>query len=319
MMIAAGFGADHAQAELRMLNAVVASVDGQPITLTDVNRYGQGAGKLLPPNQRSSREILLNTMIDSALFESEFQEKGIFASDEDTNAYIDSILVQSRSSREEVQRALQGLGLTWTDYFERMRTEVQKLALLDREIRARAHVTDEEVQRYWEESPEFSLPERVEVSHIEIALPEDGDPIQSEIVRRRADEAFELAQKKSFEKAAEQYSDGPTAADGGKLGAFARGSMAGVFEEQMTGLAVGHMTAPFEADGSIHILKLDENLGRGRVPLEEVQESIRSRLYNELLDQRFQRWIREDLRNRHFVTFHLDELDDLLARSGGQI
>ena len=47
------------------------------------------------------------------------------------------------SSRADVERALSEIGLRWSDYFERMRFEVEKLALINREIRTRVHVTDE--------------------------------------------------------------------------------------------------------------------------------------------------------------------------------
>ncbi len=43
----------------------------------------------------------------------------------------------------------------------------------------------------------------------------------------------------------------------------------------------------------------------GRVPLEEVEEEIREKLYVEHLNERFTRWVEEDLRERHHVTVHL--------------
>ena len=302
-----------APGDVRLIDAVVASVDGVPITLVELEKFEKGRGLLTPGSNEFDRAEFLEVMIEERLFAAEFEAQGIVVDDEDTQAYIDRILAANKSNREAVEVALAGIGLEWNDYYERMRFEVQKLALINREVRTRANVTDEDVERHWKKSPQYALRPRVEVSHIYIPLPDDGNLLETEGAKKTAQDAHEMIRKAGFKKAAAKHSAGPTADEGGKLGVFEIGSMAPHFEEQVTVLEEGEYSDPFVADGAIHIVRVDAIYSEGRVDLEEVEEEIRAQLYDELLAARFQRWINEDLRELYHVTMQLDDLPELVA------
>ncbi len=296
----------------RLLTAVVAAVDGAPITLTDLDAFANGRGRLLPEAEQVTRQSLLEGLVRSQLFEVEFQAEGLTANDSDVEVYIDNFLAQTGSNRAELKTALQELGIGWTDYFARMREEMQRHALIDREIRSRVSVTEEEIQRHWEQSTEFDLPVRVEIADIYIALPDDpADTAGTEQARERARLAHLAATREGFEEAARTYSQGPNADQGGNLGEFARGSLAPEFESALRALDEGEISAPFEAEGGIHVIMLVETLQGGRVPLEEVEVKIRGKLYEQHMDERFTRWVEQDLRGRHYVVLKLDQFEAL--------
>jgi parvulin-like peptidyl-prolyl isomerase len=223
----------------------------------------------------------------------------------------------NRSSRQEVERALSEIGLKWSDYFERMRFEVEKLALINREIRSRVHVTDEEVERYWRESEDFERPPGMDVSQIYVELPPPTDPAGQAAAAQAIKDAYAMIGESGFASAAKKHSQGPTAAEGGRLGSFERGTLAPAFEEQLAGLKPGEYTQPFQESGGLHILRLDRVSGEaGERPAldDELREEIRERLYDELLDERLRRWVDEDLKKLHHVTVRLDRLDELMRR-----
>lgn len=303
-----------AAGDVSLLDAVVAAVDGVPITIVDLARFTKGSGRLLSNRERSSREGLLRAMIERELFNAEFRKQGIFADDQDTEAYIDRILAQSGSNRESIKRALADIGLEWSDYFERMRMEVEKLALMNREIRTRANVTPEEVERYWRKSDEFKLPERVEVADIYIPSIEQGKPVDTEVLERRVAEAARMA-RRDFAGAARRYSAGPTADAGGTLGVFRRGSMALLFEREIAKLDDGDVSEPFEVDGAVHILKRVKTFAPSRVALKDVEDKVRQRLYDEMIEERYKHWVTDELWSRHHVVNNLASIGTLLERS----
>ena len=284
---------------------MIASVDGKPITLLDLDHFADGRGRLLPPEERRSRRDLLEALIRSRMFAEEFEKNGIHAEDEDVEAYIDSRLVQTGSSRADIEAALARMGLKWEDYFERMREEVQRLALINREIRAKVTVSPEEVRRAWKTSAEYETKDRVEIGDIYLPLPDD--PAEAQALREQAREVYELARRGGFGEAARKYSKGPTASAGGHLGVFDIGALSEVFAREVAKLDEGEVSEPFEVDGAIHLLKVFKRFPPGRVPLEEVREEIYEKLYDELLQQRYERWMREDLRRRHHVTVQIDD------------
>ena len=294
---------------VRLVNAVIAAVDAFPITLYDVVEFEQGRAVLLPPEDRRDRQTLVETMVRGQMFQAEFQEKGIVADDPDVDLYVESVLRQSGSSREELEEALAEVGLSWDDYYERMREEVQRLALINREIRTRVNVSPEEIERYWKEHDEFELPARVVLSDIFIPIGRGGTTMDYQAARRVADKAYEMAKDDGFNAAAKAYSRGPTAEDGGRLGEFAAGSMAPEFEEAVKDLKEGQFSTPFIVGNAYHIVRLDERLTGGRVPLEKIRDQVREQLYAQQLDERFRRWVEEDLVERHHVVIQLDEVE----------
>lgn len=295
----------------RLQNAIVASVDGKPITLDDLRAYEAGPGKLLPPEQRRTRKDTLDALVTQIMFDAEFQRNGIRAQDADVDEYIDRLLAQTGSTQEQVKEALMKAGLSWSDYYERMRREVNRLALVNRAIRSRVNVSPEEVKRYWETSPDYETPSQVDIAHIFMPYSHDATPAEMAFVDRRVEECYKKA-KSNFAKAAEHYSSGPTADDGGELGLFRRGSMSLLFEREVSKLKEGEISVPFKAEGAYHILKLRKLVPPGRVPLSEVEDDIREKLYNANLEERFHRWANEDLRKRYHVTLHYDRVGALL-------
>ena len=291
---------------------MVAAVDGEPITLTDLDVFANGRGQFLPEAEQITRQSLLEGLVRSQLFEVEFRAEGLTTNDSDVEVYIDNFLAQTGSDRAELKTALQELGIGWPDYFARMREEMQRHALLDREIRSRVSVSEEEIQRHWEQSTEFDLPVRVEIADIYIALPDDpADTAGAEQAGERARLAHQAATSDGFEKAARTYSEGPNADQGGNLGEFARGSLAPEFESALRDLEAGEISAPFEAAGGIHVIMLVTTVQGGRVPLDQVEAKIRGKLYEQQMDQRFARWVEQDLRGRHYVVLQLDQFEAL--------
>ncbi len=304
-----------ADAAPRLVNAIVASVDGAPITLREFESFKKRRAPLLTPDQRENEDTLLDALVMNRIFEAEFEAQGIRAPDAEVEAYIDQVIPRAGSSREQIMSTLNELGLEWSDYFERMREEVQRFELINREIRSRVNVTPEEIRSHWKNDPAYELPERVECAHIFIPFPREADEAAITAVRELGAEAYKEARRggSAFAKAAKKYSRAPSAAAGGYLGAFRRGSMSRLYERMLSALDPGEVSEPGEDASGVHIVQLIDVLPPERVPLSDVEDEIRDKLYDELLQERFTRWVREDVRGRHHVTRHLSELQSLTA------
>lgn len=289
----------------KILGGLVAVVDGDPISLRDLREYQRTAVVFLPPEMRGSFEATLQSMIDRRLLLSEYAKNGIKMDDATVERYIQNVLQQSGQTREQVEKAIADAGLTWKDYFERMREEVQRLALVNMVIRARVNVPPEEVEREWKNNPEYAQSERLEIADILLLLP--ADPDAATAVRLKATEVVREA-RRNFDDAAKKYSQGKGAAEGGRLGEFERGTMAPYFERAVAGLRKGDVSEPVEGGGGLHIIKLLEIHAKGRRPLEEVREQIHDKLYDQRLEDRYHKWVNEDLRKEHRIEILINDL-----------
>jgi len=313
LLVAPASAQQLASAKPDLVDAVVASVDGAPITLVDLEAFSRGIGRLLSEEEKRTQATILEALVRMKVFDAEFERQGIKASDADVDIYIDNLVRESNSSRERIREELARAGVTWDEYFERIRQEMQRMVLINREIRARVNVTPEEVERAYEQDPAYMAPEKVEIGHIFMPIPERASQPIVETVRATADQAYDVAEG-NFGKAAKQYSKGPNADEGGILGTFERGELAPGFQTALAALEEGGVSRPFEEDGAFHIVKLVKIVSPRREPLDDAtRKKIEDQLYSETMEARFRRWVDEDLLKRHHVTKQLEQLDELLA------
>lgn len=288
----------------RMLDGIVAVVDGDPITLRELKRYGVESAPFLPPDVRGDYKALMESMIEHRLLKSEFEKNGIQAPDAMVERYIASVLEDNKQTRAQLEADIARVGLTWKDYFERMRDEVQRIQLINLLIRSRVNIPDEEVQREWETNPNYLESEKLTVGVIFLPSTLAQDPDEA---RAKALEVRKEA-RSNFESAAREYSKGPAAADGGVLGDFQRGTMAPHFEKAMEGLGEGEVSAPVDGPGGIYLVKIIDVKSAGRVPFDDVKKDLADKLYEKRLSERYQKWATEDLRKDHRVEVTVEKL-----------
>jgi peptidyl-prolyl cis-trans isomerase SurA len=212
--------------------------------------------------------------------------------------YIASVLQDSNQTRASLDADIARTGLTWKDYYERMREEVQRIQLINLLIRSRVNVPEEEVRRVWEEDPQFLESEKLDVAAIFLPLPLSGE--EADKLRAQSAEVVEAA-RSNFEAAAKKYSKGPAAAEGGHLGEFRRGALAPQFEKGLQGLKPGQVSEPVEGPGGLYIVKLIGIKSSGRVPFDDVKKELGEKLYQKRLSERYEKWANEDLRKDHRI------------------
>lgn len=286
-------------------NGVVAVVDGDPITLRELKKYGQNSAAFLPPEVRNDYRELLDSLIEHKLLRSEFEKNGITAPDEMVDRYIASVLEDSHQTKAQLEADIARAGLTWKDYYERMREEVQRIQLMNLLIRSRVNVPEEEVRRKWESDPQFMQDEKLEVAAIFLPVTSGADAASA---LEKANEVRKEA-KSDFEDAAKKYSQGPGASEGGVLGDFTRGTMAPHFEKALEGLSKGQVSEPVPGPGGFYIVKLVDVKKSDRKAFDEVKEELGNKLYEQRLSERYRKWVNEDLRKDH----RIDNLVDSLA------
>ena len=285
-------------ARAEVVNRIVATIDGEPITAFEVAGYRAQLG-----DRPATDEQILDAIITERLLEKEAEARGIKASSEDVDAYVKEIKERGHLDDAAFAAALARQGLTPEQYRERVEKELVKTQLIAREIRGRVSVPDEEVERYYDAHKEqYRTGGGVTVRDIFLAIPPGADA--EEIARIRA-QAVELrsraTSRRAFAKLAAEHSELPGAKDGGVLGTFKQGEMADELDKVVFALAPGAVSDPVQTSDGFHILRVDEVVDADYRPLDDVKEEIREKLYNEALEQRYQDWMHRDLRERHQV------------------
>ncbi len=305
-----------------VINRIVATVDGAPITAFEMEGFREDAATspMAPAGGAAgmSDKEVLDALVMQKLIKKEVETQGLKAKKTDIDGYIARIQAQSNLNDEEFEAALLDQGMTMEKYRERVAIEVEQAILMSREIGSRVNVTPEDVSRYYNERiDEYTHPAQVRIRHIFLPLPpQAGD----EVAQRAVEIVYQIRERalsgENFGNLADQYSQGPGAGTGGDLGYFERGQMPEGIEQVAFSLENGDISEPFRTNSGMHLLKVEDKRTAGLQPLEMVSDEIKNKLYNDALRERYARWFSEDLRFRHHVENFLDAPGDFESSIG---
>ncbi len=300
----------------RVVEDVIARVNNEIITLSDLARARESFMREIEQEcQRSactqerrdelvkeSETNLVRDLIDQSLMVQRAKDIGISV-ETDLIKYMDRIRQENNlPDMEGLEKAVESTGLVFEDWKDGIRKQMLQQELIRREIRP--NFSDEQVKQYYElHKEEFVRKERVFLSEIFCSV--EGKP-ESEIpaieekcktLRKRVVEGGE-----DFNKMAQAFSDGSTAAQGGDLGGdgFGREDLAPELSEPVFKLKRGELTEVIRVKTGFIILKLIHRYEEGQQPLENVKGEIQNKLYMEGLRPELRKYLTE-LRTQSYV------------------
>jgi peptidyl-prolyl cis-trans isomerase D len=146
-----------------------------------------------------------------------------------------------------------------------------------------------DVRRVYDENMKrYEVKESRQAAHILIAA--DGGADERKKARARAEEILAQAKKnpKDFPALAKQHSQDPgSAAKGGDLGFFERGSMVKAFDDAVFSMKQGDISGLVETEFGFHIIRLASVRGGKAKSFEEARAEIEAELKKQMAQRRF--------------------------------
>jgi peptidyl-prolyl cis-trans isomerase C len=145
--------------------------------------------------------------------------------------------------------------------------------------------TEEDQKQYYTlYKNKFSFPEQVKARHILLKFSHNMSEEEKKKVKEKAESILERLKKgEDFAELATAYSEDPgSAKKGGDLGYFQKGKMVKPFEEAAFSLKPGQLSGIVETRFGYHIIKVEDYKESGTKTFDEVKDSIKAELQNEL-------------------------------------
>ncbi len=144
-------------------------------------------------------------------------------------------------------------------------------------------VNEDDVKSYYNEhKKEFEKEKQIHARHILFRLAKDAPKEQVEKVRKEAEKVLALArQGKDFAKLAKQYSQGPSAKNGGDLGFFTRKQMVPAFADAAFALKPGQISDLVRTSFGFHIIKVEQIREAKTTSFEDAKKEIELKLKRE--------------------------------------
>jgi peptidyl-prolyl cis-trans isomerase SurA len=299
-------------AQAVVFDRIVAIVNDDIITLSELDEAGkpildrllggQPGGPALEKRLYEARRQILRMLVDQKLAEQEISRLGISVSREDVDRVIEDVKRESTMTEEQLREALKEEGISWEQYRKQVEEQLCRARLINEEVRTKIVITDERCRGYYEQHPEeFHLYDEAKVEHVLLAVPPGSSEKEREAQRRRAQEVLAMLQAGAdFATLARQYSQAPSAPDGGQLGWLRVEEMAPYLKEIVARLEPGQLSEVVSTEQGYQILRVKEFHQGGTRPFEQVKDEIYRKLFQQDVDREYETWLK-NLRQRAYI------------------
>ena len=289
------------------LDRVVASVDGDPITMREVKDFAAQRGQPIQTDDFASSDaakVAVKALIGEKLLEQEVKKYDDKVDDAQIDKYILQLRQDKHMSDAEFRAQLQASGISYDELRKRARLDIEKAMMIEQEVRAKIDVPEADIKAYYDAHKEdFTITkERLKLAQILIALPPNPTAAQLSAAQKKADMIRARAAKgDDFGDLARVYSDDESKSNGGELGWFAPSDVMDQILVAVKLLKPGEISAPIRTSHGIHIVKLEEHEVPGVQPLNDVKAPIRGQLVDQQSGAQLEKWVESDLVKQHYV------------------
>jgi peptidyl-prolyl cis-trans isomerase SurA len=222
---------------------------------------------LTDAEEEKLRRELLDALISELLLSVHAEKVGISVGDEEVYAEVERRIEEGKRTlggEEPFEEQLAREGLTVDQLRSLWRDKLKMRMLSDRlvfnEVMKDVRVTEAEVRSYYDKRIS-DLPLRPETASLAqiLILPSASDPIVEGARARIADIEKKLLAGDDFEELAREYSEGPSAKNGGSIGYVRLEDLnAPQFEAAVRELTVGEISGPVLTEFGYHLIKLED-------------------------------------------------------------
>jgi peptidyl-prolyl cis-trans isomerase C len=270
------------------VNPVVVTVNGDSVHAAEISLVMKSIadefdqqGQETPPTEQIM-QIATSQVIEQKLLAQEARRYGL-RPDESRIARRMEAAAQQAGGRWALEAGLSQGGSN-LEQLENMYRELElgRLYIMN-QIQPTVQVSDDEVTEFYAANPQvFTIDERVHARHILFR-------VESEASEEQRRQAFERAQRararalsgEDFATLARELSEGPDGPTGGDLGFFTKSRMAKPIADAAFALQPGEVSAVVQTQFGFHVIKVEERLPAGELPLDQARDQARNLLVNQ--------------------------------------
>lgn len=294
------------------MDRIVAVVNDELITLRELNKALELFENRIESEDYSAekkRQLMyelrldvLNKMINDKLTEQEIRRLDITVSQAEIDNAVERLKSANFYTDEQLREALARDGMTIEELRRKMKDQILRRHLIHQEVKSKIVITKEEVKRYYEAHPsEYGAVQRYHLRNIVMAVHAGADEYQKQQVLQQMQHVYGLLKDGvSFTGLARRYSQSLLASEGGDLGFFRIDELSPQIQQALNGKKAGEFTSILDTAQGYQIFYVETIEMQSPQPLEAVSAEISEKLYNEILDQKFESWLIE-LRKRSHI------------------
>ncbi|WP_198086500.1 peptidylprolyl isomerase [Variovorax sp. E3] len=249
----------------RAAEFIVALVNSEPITNTDVLKRVDRLVKENPDAERVPRNELTRLVLDRLITErAQLQlakENGIKVDDVAVDQAEQTVARQNEISLTELRRRVAAEGISQPEFRSDLRDQLLLTRLRDREVEAKVKVSDSEADEYLVDQRNVSVKnaalQNLNLAQVLVALPETATDAQIATAQQKAQSIAQRARAgEDFAKLVRENSDSPDRENGGAIGMRTADRYPPLFVDAVQSTAVNGIAGPVRSSAGFHVLKV---------------------------------------------------------------
>jgi peptidyl-prolyl cis-trans isomerase SurA len=227
---------------------------------------------------RATDKEILEFLVDEKIILQQFP-----MTDAEVESEINSIQANNRITREQLRQAIQSQGFRFNEYFDLIRIGAAKRNLIDREIRTKVTVSEDDIRSAYAATYAKGKP-APQAYQVFIITNRDRAKIETA--------AKALAEGKDFAETAKSLSDDATAENGGELGTLTEDQMNKGIREQLKKMHAGETSGVLGSSKSRYfILRVGAIRAAEDQRLKQVSDQIRAQIASVEYQRQLQLWL----------------------------
>ena len=262
-------------AQVQRLDKIIAIVEQDVVLQSELTartrsiaaRFANSRGSLPPPDLL--REQVLEQLIIESIQLQMAAHAGVRVKEAQLNEFFLRLAAERGLSPEQLIAQFNAQGQSLAMVLGDLRRDLTLQQVQQDRVGSRIYISDAEIDTFLNSAEgQFWRQPSLNLRHIQINLANDADPATVAATTKRAGLVAEkLAAGADFAALAVQYSDGPTALDGGGLGWRRAVEFPESLAAALKNARPGTVTAPVRGAGGLHIFKVEAVRGGDQAEL----------------------------------------------------
>ncbi len=288
---------------LEIVDRVVAVVNNDVVSLYELNQSVRPYIEQIQSSQYPEdveqklafevRQKVLQQLIDEKLTDQELTRLQITISEDELDGAIERMKEANFLTDEKLRAGLKQQGMTYEEYRGQMRKRLLRAKLVNREIRSKIVITEEDIQAYYaSNAATYAGEQKYLLRNIYTRIASYATDQDKRIAMGMMESIHqELEGGKPFESIATEYAGETILVEFGNLGYFKLNELSEQLQELVGAMQAGSFTPVLESDFGYQIVYVEKVENIGGKTLEEARPEIQKKLYDEVVDQKFDSWL----------------------------
>lgn len=295
-----------------VVDRIVAVVNDEIITLYDLNKelkpYEENI-KALGYDTDKTRETLfklrsdlLSKLIDRKLTDQQIKKNNIDVSSKQIDTAIERLKEMRSYTDEDLRAGLAEQGLTMEEYRESLKQQLLRSNLVNREIKSKIVVTNEEIEKYYNaHRAKYAGKAKYHIWNIAIRFSQFAADTEKQMAYQKMENVLaKLNQGRSFKSILNENSNAPGTPQGADLGLYQLDELSAELQSVVKRMSAGEYSTILSFAGGYQIIFVEEVVTTDLKTMDDVKNEIQEILYNEAIDNRYNTWLTE-LRERSHI------------------